>query len=154
MQARIKETPRFERLAAEDCDGRDQALAVLRDAFADSERYGEERLRLELMTRPPPFYREIFVASLAGTVIGVGAIKAADWASDTHILYLSAVAGEQRGKGYARQLLQARLEWLHNTFAHGRVLVSTAKSRRFREAGFRCVSPGGKGGRELMLLEF
>lgn len=142
------------RLQADDQLRHAQALAVLLASFADRERYGEERLRQELVPLPQPFYREFFLIEADQQVVGIGGVKAAEWASDTHILYLSAVADDYRGQGLARALLAARLEWLHEQFKHGRVLVSSAKTRRFREAGFKSISKTGKSGRELLLLEF
>lgn len=56
---------------------------------SESERYEESRLATELcQVDTLPFYRKFFGAyDFDGTLIGVGGIKAADWASDTHILY-------------------------------------------------------------------
>lgn len=87
-------------------------------------------------------------------MVGVGGIKAADWASDTHILYLSAVAEHARGQGIARSLIAARIAWTMENFPHGRLLVSTARPRRFTRLGFRLMGKQEAGGRRLMLLEF
>jgi GNAT superfamily N-acetyltransferase len=87
-------------------------------------------------------------------VVGIGGIKAADWASDTHILYLSAVAEHARGQGIARALIAARIAWAMENFPRGRLLVSTARPRRFSRLGFRLMGKQEAGGRRLMLLEF
>jgi len=141
-------------LAAGDVSQRDQALAVLLASFADRERYGEARLRAELAPQPTPLYRAFFLAQQENQVVGVSGIKAAEWASDTHVLYLSAVAPPARGQGIGRHLLAARIGWLRTQFAHGRLLVSTAKTKRFKDFGFKPVGKYEKDGRQLMLLEF
>lgn len=141
-------------LAPGDVTHRDQALAVLLASFDDRERYGEGRLLAELNPQPVPAYRQFFVATLEDRVVAVGGVKAADWASDTHLLYLSAVAPEFRGQGIGRVLLAARIGWLRSKFPRGRILVSTPKTRRFKDFGFKTVGKSGKGGRQLMMLEF
>ena len=95
-----------------------------------------------------------FVATEGGVLLAVGGIKAADWAANTHILYLSAVVAERRGEGIGRQLLQARLDWITDNFKHGRILVSTGKTRRFVEAGFKEVRHSLVDGRRLMIKRF
>ena len=87
-------------------------------------------------------------------VVGIGGIKAADWASDTHILYLSAVTEHARGQGIARALIAARIAWAMENFTAGRMLVSTARPRRFARLGFRLMGKREAAGRRLMLLEF
>lgn len=123
-------------------------------AFDNPERYGLERILEQLQAAPPPFYRHFFVCRQQGEVIGVGGVKAADWASDTHILYLSGVAEHARGQGVARALIGARIAWVMENFPHGRLLVSTARSRRFARLGFRLVGKREAEGRRLMLMEF
>lgn len=141
-------------LPGDDAAARDEAALLLFTAFDDPQRYGPERLRAELSVQPPPFYRHFLVARRGGTLLAVGGIKAADWASDTHILYLSAVAAEARGQGIARALIMARLAWAMENFGHGRVLVSTARPRRFARFGFKLVGRQARQERRLMLLEF
>lgn len=141
-------------LAAGDVSQRDQALAVLLESFPDRERYGEARMRAELSPQPAPLYRTFFLALMNDQVVGISGIKAAEWASDTHVLYLSAVAPSARGQGIGRNLLAARIGWVRTQFPHGRVLVSTAKTKRFKDFGFKSVGKYEKDGRQLMLLEF
>ncbi|MFN4324906.1 MAG: GNAT family N-acetyltransferase [Azonexus sp.] len=129
-------------------------VTLIVNAFADPERYGAERIRRELSTNDPVFYRRFFIAIEAGEIIAIGGIKAADWASRTHLLYLSAVAPEKRGRGVGRALITARLDWLEQQFQSGRVLVSTSKTRRFRDLGFREVRDGRIDGKHLMLRRF
>jgi len=124
------------------------------NAFGDPERYSLERIRRELGERDPVFYRRFFVAMEAGEVLGIGGVKAADWASATHILYLSAVARERRGEGIGRALVEARLAWVEASFGEGRVLVSTAKTKRYRELGFVEIRNSRQDGRHLMLRRF
>ena len=75
-----------------------------------------ERIRRDLQQQEAAFYRRFFVAMAGGEMLGVGGVKAADWASDTHILHLSAVAPEQRGKGIGRALIAARVAWVEANF--------------------------------------
>ncbi|KAB2967556.1 GNAT family N-acetyltransferase [Zoogloea sp.] len=133
---------------------REAAAVILEAAFNDPERYGRTRILGQLQPADLPFYRRFFIALRAGEVVGVGGVKAADWASDTHILYLSAVAEHARGQGIARALISARIAWVMETFGSGRLLVSTARSRRFARLGFRLMGKREAGGRRLMLLEF
>lgn len=124
------------------------------NAFGDPERYGFERVALELQADDPCFYRRFFIAVEAGEVLGVGGVKAADWASHTHILYLSAVKPERRGQGIGRALIKARVAWVEANFKAGRILVSTARTRRYRELGFVEVRNSRVEGRHLMLRRF
>ena len=132
----------------------DTAIDLVENAFADPDRYGRERIAREMLADDPVFYRQFLVAIKGGRIVGVGGIKAADWAAKTHLLYLSAVAPERRGQGIARALLAARVEWLARRFDCGRVLVSTARTRRFREFGFTEVRGSEIDGRQLMLYSF
>lgn len=133
------------------------AQAVLEVAFNDHERYSAARLLEELQEKPPsdgPYYRLFFVALVAGQIVGVAGLKAADWASDLHLLYLSAVLPEFRSRGIGRQLVRARLQWLEKNFAHGRVMVSTRKPKRFHDFGFKAVPHSQMHGRQLMMRRF
>lgn len=132
----------------------DSCVALVLNAFADPERYSRERLRREISSGDPVFYRQFFVALQAGEVIGVGGIKAADWATRTHLLYLSAVAPEHRGQGIGRALIKARVDWIEQSFESGRILVSSARTKRFRDLGFRAVRNSAVGGRHLLMRRF
>ena len=120
------------------------------NAFADPVRYSAERVRLELGSDDPVFYRRFFIATHESEVVAIGGVKAADWATKTHLLYLSAVAPDLRGQGIARALLAARVEWLSKRFGTGRVLVSTSRTKRFRELGFVEIRGSTLDGRSLM----
>lgn len=124
------------------------------NAFADPVRYSAERVRLELGSDDPVFYRRFFIATHESEVVAIGGVKAADWASRTHILYLSAVAPERRGQGIGRALIKARLDWLEGNFAAGRILVSATKLRRFRDLGFAELRHGRIDGKHLLLRRF
>jgi len=130
------------------------ALILLMNAFAEPEHYGQRRLREELQTQTGRLYRQFFIAEKEGRIVGVGGVKAADWASKTHLLYLSGVAQEHRGQGIGRALLAARIEWIERNFAAGRILVSSAKAKRFRDLGFTLVPKSGVDGRFLMMRRF
>ena len=129
-------------------------VTLLVNAFAKPERYSAQRLHEELRGDTSLFYRQFFVAMTNGTIIGVGGIKAADWASHTHLLYLSAVAPEHRGQGIGRALLKARIEWVEQHFESGRILVSSTKTKRFHEYGFVDIRKSILEGRHLMLRRF
>ena len=124
------------------------------NVFADPVRYSAERIRLELSSDDPVFYRRFFIATHESEVVAIGGVKAADWASRTHILYLSAVAPERRGQGIGRALIKARLDWLEANFAAGRILVSATKLRRFRDLGFAELRHGRIDGKHLLLRRF
>ena len=121
---------------------------------SESERYEESRLATELcQVDTLPFYRKFFGAyDFDGTLIGVGGIKAADWASDTHILYMMAVDKDHRGKGVGSDLERVRIQWVRGLFPHGRCLVSTKHKKRFERWDFKVVSEVNN--RFLMVLEF
>lgn len=130
------------------------AIHLLSQAFASPERYSVERIARELRGDEGVFYRKFFLAMQSGELLGIGGVKAADWASHTHLLYLSAVAPEWRGRGIGRALVEARIAWVEACFSHGRILVSTDKSRRFRDLGFREIRHSSLDGRRLMLKRF
>ena len=130
------------------------SVTLIVNAFGDPERYSATRVARELHSDDPVFYRQFFVAMEAGEVLAVGGVKAADWASKTHILYLSAVTPERRGKGIGRALIKARIEWLEKTFKSGRILVSAAKTRRFRDLGFAEIRNSSLDGRHLLMRRF
>ncbi len=145
---------RIAELSDSDPQAREAAAAVLSAAFDDSIRYDAARLQAELVCAPPPFYRKFFCAWQDGELVGAGGIKAADWASNTHILYLSAVARHARGQGVAKALIAARLDWVRARFAAGCVLVSTSHRKRFAGLGFRLARVDREAGRYLMVLAF
>lgn len=130
------------------------SIALLVDAFEHGERYDAQRLGEELRSSSGLFYRQFFIATHGGEVIGFGAVKAADWASHTHLLYLSAVAAKHRGVGIGRALLKARIAWVESTFKFGRILVSSARAKRFQDLGFVPIPRSGIEGRHLMMRRF
>jgi GNAT superfamily N-acetyltransferase len=130
------------------------AVTLLVNAFAKPDYYGLPRLQEEIQTLTGLFYRQFFIAQKDGKIIGVGGVKAAEWASRTHLLYLSAVAPEYRGQGIGRALLKARLDWIEDNFTAGRILVSSAKAKRFRDLGFTLIPKSGLDGRFLMIRRF
>ena len=135
--------------------GLDDAVNLLcSNCPSESERYDESRLQTEICpTETQPFYRIFFGAyDVDGTLIGVGGVKAADWASDTHILYMMAVDKNHRGKGVGSDLERVRIEWVMDNFTHGRCLVSTRHKKRFERWHFKTVSEVNN--RYLMALEF
>jgi len=135
-----------------------QAVEVLHGCFAGSDRYTVSRLTEELKSIGLPLYRQFFVATLKSKgeerVVGVGGVKAADWASNTHILYLSAVHPDFRNRGIGRRLVKARVERTRAQFDSGRILVSTAKLERFKQFGFKPISKSCDKGRAIMVMEF
>ena len=132
----------------------DTSAKLIVNAFADPERYNLDRVRRELCCDDPLFYRRFFIAIEDSEIVAVGGVKAADWASRTHILYLSAVSPAKRGKGIGRALIKARLDWLQSTFKSGRILVSATKARRFHDLGFHELRNGRIDGKHLMLCRF
>lgn len=130
------------------------SIDLVEAAFGDPERYGRERITREMLGDHPVFYRQFFVAIKAGHIVGVGGVKAADWAAKTHLLYLSAVAAEKRGQGIGRALLEARIEWVERRFGSGRILTSTARMKRFRDLGFSEIKGSEVNDRYLMLYRF
>jgi predicted N-acetyltransferase YhbS len=137
-----------------DADRSIKSVELLASCFSDRERYSVKRLSDEIKQTQMPFYRKFIVAEFQGVVVGVGGIKALDWASDTHALYLSSVAPEFRNRGIGRTLVKARLSWLFDNFKSGRVLVSSQKIERFKSFGFKQVSHPSGDGRAIMLKEF
>lgn len=135
-----------------------QAIEVLYRCFSDGDRYTVSRLTEELKKGSPVFYKQFF-AAIAGEgsverVVGVGGVKAADWASHTHILYLSAVHPEYRNRGIGKGLVKVRTDWVREHHEQGRILVSTAKTDRFKQLGFRSVSKSCDKDRAIMIFEF
>ncbi len=121
---------------------------------SESDRYEKSRIFSEISALDIyPFYRKFFGAyDFDGSLIGVGGVKAADWASDTHILYLMAVDKDHRGKGVGSDLENVRIKWVRDNFPYGRCLVSTRHKKRFERWDFKTVSEVNK--RFLMILEF
>lgn len=132
----------------------ESCTTLIVNAFADPRRYGPERVMRELRSSDPVFYRQFFIALQDGRLVGIGGVKAADWASQTHILHLSAVAQEWRGRGIGKALIKARVEWVEANFKRGRIIVSTAKIGRYRELGFTELRATRVDGRQLMVRRF
>jgi len=130
------------------------SIDLVEQAFADPERYDRERVAREMLGNHPVFYRQFFVAIKGGRIVGVSGVKAADWAAKTHLLYLSAVTPEMRGQGIGRALVEVRMEWVERQFSSGRILVSTARTKRFREFGFVEIKGGEINDRYLMMYRF
>ena len=131
-----------------------ECTTLIVNAFGNPARYDPCRVLSEIRANEPSFYRKFFVAMESGEVLGIGGVKAADWASHTHILYLSAVKPARRGEGLGKTLIKARVDWVRAHFPQGRILVSTAKTKRYQEFGFREVRNSQVDGRHLMLLRF
>ncbi len=139
-------------LQAGDNEAVSAAAHVLANAFNEPGRYSLERIQSVITPAEPPFYRRFFIARLGGELVGVGGIKAADWASNTHVLYLSAVTEPARGRGIARALVQARIDWAREQFGSGTLLVSTRHRKRFAQFGFKPFGETEEHGRTLMML--
>lgn len=120
----------------------------------ESGRYEKSRLAREIeCINTRPFYKLFWGAYDSDNVlIGIGGIKAADWASDTHILHTMVVDEAHRGKGLGSKLELVRIQWVRDNFSHGRCLVSTKHKKRFDRWGFKIVSEVND--RYLMLFEF
>lgn len=131
-----------------------KTIELLSLCFSDCERYTAKRLTDELKESQPPFYRQFFVAEHQGKIVGGGGVKAVDWASETHVLYLSAVDPAFRSRGIGKTLVKVRLDWLKESFGSGRVLVSTQKIERFKSFGFKQTCKASPDGRVIMLKEF
>lgn len=144
----------FAALDTHDAEQVIKSVELLFTCFADRERYTIKRLTDELKLAEKPFYRQFIVAEADGVIVGGGGVKAVDWASNTHVLYLSAVHPSYRSRGIGKALVKARLDWLKDNFGSGRVLVSTAKIERFKLFGFKPVSHVCQDGRVIMLNEF
>lgn len=140
-------------LDLDDPINRDCAIQLYTQTYPDNnERYSIDRLESELTNRCGWKYRIFFAANIGSRLVGIGAIKAADWASNTHIMYLSAVHEESRGMGIGTALEHARIEYVKQSFSCGRILVSTKHHKRFSKHGFDVVSEID--GRHMMCLEF
>lgn len=127
---------------------------LLRNCPCESGRYGRSRLVAELTSvQEAPLYTQFFGAFTDEIgLVGVGGVKASDWASNTHVLFLAAVEKAYRGQGIGTALEDARLEWLRANFDYGRCLVSTRHEKRFSRRHFKTLSKLDD--RHLMMLEF
>lgn len=122
--------------------------------FDNATQYGQKRIECEVGEASPPHRKAFFLAMEAEKILGAAGVKSADWASNTWILYLSAVKPEARGQGIGRQLIEARILWVKAQQSHGRVLVSTGKPQRYRALGFRKITREERSGKHLLVLEF
>lgn len=127
---------------------------LLRNCPCESGRYGKGRLVAEItQIQDFPVYTQFFGAFIDEIgLVGIGGVKATDWASNTHVLFLAAVEKAYRGQGIGTALEDARLEWLKTNFDHGRCLVSTRHEKRFARRHFKTLSKLDE--RHLMMLEF
>jgi predicted N-acetyltransferase YhbS len=130
------------------------SIELIERAFADPDRYDRERIAREMLGNHPVFYRQFFVAIKGGRIVGIAGVKAADWSAKTHLLYLSAVTPEMRGQGIGRALIEIRMEWVERQFSSGRILVSTSRTKRFREFGFVEIKGSEINDYHLMLYRF
>ena len=64
------------------------------------------------------------------------------------------VSSAQRNQGIGRAMVKARIDWLEERFDFGRILVSVAKTKRFREMGFNEVRKSTIDGRHLLVRKF
>ncbi len=140
-------------LNSDDQPTRIAATHLLVQAFDDTVRYGSERIARELESQADPFYRQAFVAWLDGELVGAACVKAAEWASDTHILYLSGVEQSARGQGVGKALVQARMDWVSTQYRNGCLLVSTRHHKRFNALGFKTWREDSRSARALMWRE-
>lgn len=138
----------------QDTDAVEAAVDLIVSGFDDPVKYARSRIASELTPLPPPQDRQFFAVWVDGRMAGVGGIKTADWASATHILYLSSVQAAYRGQGLGRALVQARIDWVHSRHAKGRILVSTDKHRRYRRMGFSGLPSHHAETAKLMYLDF
>lgn len=132
-----------------------QAIKLISLTYPNNPKYEHDRLVAELNSIQDTLnwdYRSFFVATVGPVVVGVGGVKAADWASDTHLLYLGVVAEHYRGQGIGKALELARINWVKNTFVNGRILVSTHHRKRFSKHAFELVSTVND--KHLMCLNF
>ena len=77
---------RFDTLDASSPALLEASVTLIVNAFGDPERYCAERVARELQGGDKLFYRQFFIAVEGGRIVGVGGVKAADWAANTHIL--------------------------------------------------------------------
>jgi predicted N-acetyltransferase YhbS len=59
-----------------------------------------------------------------------------------------------RSQGIGRALIEIRMEWVERQFSSGRILVSTSRTKRFREFGFAEIKGSEINDRHLMLYRF
>lgn len=144
----------YSALDASDAEQVIKTIEMLSGCFTEKARYAVKRLNEELSASSMPLYRKFFVAVHEGAIVGGGGVKAVDWASNTHVLYLSAVTPDFRSRGIGKSLVQMRLDWLKRNFGLGRVLVSTQKIERFKSFGFKQMCEPSDDGRVIMLKEF
>ena len=140
-------------LSADDSGGADSVIQLLMGTYPGiTEKYSRDRLVNEIVVSGGWNYRTFFVAHVGQKLVGVGGIKAADWASNTHLMFLSAVDIDHRGVGIGGALEQARITWVKENHVYGRILVSTKHDKRFVRYGFKSISEVD--GRHMMCLEF
>lgn len=128
--------------------------SLIIEAFENSQRYSKERVFNEISPTESIFYKKFFVAKIDGKIVGVAGVKATDWASNTHVMYMSAVNKTYRNQGIGRALVEARVKWVINWFNTGRILVSTHKSKRYKSFGFKPIPNCKLDGRQLMVKVF
>ena len=138
----------------QDTDAIKAAIDLIVSVFDDPLKYSRQRIASELTPLSPPHDRRFFAIWIDGRMAGVGGVKSADWASNTHILYLSAVDAAYRGQGIGRALIEARIAWVQGSHANGRILVSTMKHRRYRRLGFSGLPSHHSESAKLMYLDY